>query len=205
MFCKIDQRKNEAIFLYKDKKFTLKQVGNEFCCSAETVRRRFEEWGIKIRKTGEYLKGVKKTDNHRLKLKNNLDRIRPKAIQKSKELWSSFNGEKISRKEFLNKIREKAIIERKKISNSGSNNPKWKGGVSFSYFKQKVLARDGRICQICGYKEHPEIIEVHHIDGNHGNNDISNGIALCPNCHRIEEFKNKTFHTKLRRKKYETA
>ena len=51
--------------------------------------------------------------------------------------------------------------------------------------KIKYMHKQG-FCSICGYKEHPDILEVHHIiarkDG--GNDDIDNLILLCPNCHR---------------------
>lgn len=37
---------------------------------------------------------------------------------------------------------------------------------------------------MCGYKEEPRILEVHHKDENRSNNDIHNLCILCPNCHR---------------------
>ena len=36
-------------------------------------------------------------------------------------------------------------------------------------------------CEICGSSEN---LEVHHIDFNHGNNDVSNLITACESCHR---------------------
>ena len=172
---KIDTYRDNAIFEYKTGE-TLKQLGKKYGCNAETVKRRFVEWGIEIKNRGWNMIGKEKLPEHKQKLIDHLNRIRPLAIIASKD----GNGKRFK----------------------GSNNPKWKGGVSTQYFKQKVLARDGRVCQICGYKEHPEIIEVHHIDSNHSNNVLENGIAVCPNCHRIEEFKRNTFHTKLRPKRY---
>jgi len=38
-------------------------------------------------------------------------------------------------------------------------------------------------CEMCGYKEHLEILQVHHIDGNRKNNKLENLMILCPNCH----------------------
>ena len=35
-------------------------------------------------------------------------------------------------------------------------------------------------CECCGYKE---VLDLHHIDENHRNNDPSNHSVLCPNCH----------------------
>ncbi len=37
-------------------------------------------------------------------------------------------------------------------------------------------------CQRCGLRE-PEILHVHHLDGNRKNNRDENLIVLCPNCH----------------------
>lgn len=44
----------------------------------------------------------------------------------------------------------------------------------------------GRKCENCGAEEwlgQPINLEVHHIDGNHYNNELSNLQLLCPNCH----------------------
>lgn len=43
-----------------------------------------------------------------------------------------------------------------------------------------------RQCSRCGYDEYPQIIQVHHKDGDRNNNDIINLEPLCPNCHAIE-------------------
>lgn len=45
-----------------------------------------------------------------------------------------------------------------------------------------------RVCNKCGYDEHPEILEVHHKDKNRENNIIGNLEVLCPNCHKVEHF-----------------
>ena len=38
-------------------------------------------------------------------------------------------------------------------------------------------------CAICGYKASRAALEVHHIDGNHNNNDAGNLLVLCRLCH----------------------
>lgn len=41
-------------------------------------------------------------------------------------------------------------------------------------------------CSRCGFEaEHPCQLDVHHLDGNHGNNDPDNLDTLCANCHRM--------------------
>jgi hypothetical protein len=39
-------------------------------------------------------------------------------------------------------------------------------------------------CAVCGYDEDVRILEVHHKDEDHSNNDLNNLCILCPNCHR---------------------
>lgn len=39
-------------------------------------------------------------------------------------------------------------------------------------------------CMLCGYDEHP-ILCVHHIDGDRCNNELTNLLVVCPNCHAI--------------------
>lgn len=43
-------------------------------------------------------------------------------------------------------------------------------------------------CNRCGYAKIVEILEVHHIDRDRGNNTLDNLEILCPNCHQEEHF-----------------
>lgn len=45
--------------------------------------------------------------------------------------------------------------------------------------KAKIIEIVGK-CQCCGYSE---VLDLHHIDGNHYNNDPNNHLIICPNCH----------------------
>lgn len=49
----------------------------------------------------------------------------------------------------------------------------------------RIIAASGaeRKCAICGSSEQ---IEVHHLDGVHRNNDLSNLVYLCADCHRTK-------------------
>lgn len=53
--------------------------------------------------------------------------------------------------------------------------------------KSKEESRSVKNCQDCG-KEHKRL-ELHHKDGDHGNNEPENLIVLCPSCHKKEEYK----------------
>ena len=49
-----------------------------------------------------------------------------------------------------------------------------------------IINLRGRKCENCGLTEwqgKPINLEIHHIDGNHHNNELENIQLLCPNCH----------------------
>lgn len=78
-----------------------------------------------------------------------------------------------------------------------------KGNGKYTY-RRLVLENVEKVCTKCGYKEHPEILEVHHKDRNRNNNDIDNLELLCPNCHMWEHYiqkdgryKNKGVHVPM--------
>ena len=62
-----------------------------------------------------------------------------------------------------------------------------------SHILKLKLIREGikeKKCEICGastWQEKELPLELHHIDGNHYNNDFNNLQILCPNCHSIQE------------------
>ena len=52
--------------------------------------------------------------------------------------------------------------------------------------REQVLFDQQYCCNKCGIKEWqgmPIVLEMHHKDGNHSNDDKSNLEGLCPNCH----------------------
>ena len=63
---------------------------------------------------------------------------------------------------------------------SGENHPGYTGGQ----YRNNAFKFYPNECAVCGYKEEPRILEVHHKDENRSNNDIHNLCILCPNCHR---------------------
>ena len=54
---------------------------------------------------------------------------------------------------------------------------------SAEYRRNAFLAYSHK-CAICGYEDEEDVLEVHHIDSNRKNNNISNLIILCPICHK---------------------
>lgn len=107
------------------------------------------------------------------------------------------------KQETLNKYLKQMGIEYK---GQQSKKGQYKGGMEYRpalyYIENHIplashklklkLFRDGikeQKCEICGAsswqgKELP--LELHHIDGNHYNNDLFNLQILCPNCHSIQ-------------------
>ncbi|MCH8834068.1 MAG: HNH endonuclease [Thaumarchaeota archaeon] len=53
-------------------------------------------------------------------------------------------------------------------------------------------------CKFC--KIRLEFPDFDHIDGNSSNNDVSNCVALCPNCHRKRHRKKKVDQRKMKNK-----
>lgn len=47
-------------------------------------------------------------------------------------------------------------------------------------------------CNNCNYSKNINLLEVHHIDTNHKNNQLENLIILCPTCHEEQHYLTKT-------------
>lgn len=69
---------------------------------------------------------------------------------------------------------------------SGDLSNNWKGG--FWTYKKNAIKTYGSVCNRCKYDKVPDILQVHHIDHNHSNNELTNLEVLCPNCHAIEHW-----------------
>lgn len=63
------------------------------------------------------------------------------------------------------------------------------GTGAFRYREILADVRPLTSCERCGFNRVLEIIQVHHIDRNHDNNDPVNLVWLCPNCHEEDHFK----------------
>lgn len=52
-----------------------------------------------------------------------------------------------------------------------------------SIYRDKAFRNKKAKCEKCGYERHKQCLQVHHIDHNRDNNDISNLQILCLVCH----------------------
>jgi len=59
-------------------------------------------------------------------------------------------------------------------------------------YRRRALDYYDNQCSLCGYKKYPQVLHVHHIDGDRANSNIENLIILCPTCHTEKHFENKT-------------
>jgi hypothetical protein len=57
-------------------------------------------------------------------------------------------------------------------------------GTGLTRYRTKALEFYGKECSICGY-DNEHALEVHHIDEDRSNNDITNLKVLCANCHTL--------------------
>jgi hypothetical protein len=64
------------------------------------------------------------------------------------------------------------------------------------YARIKIFEKANNRCELCGWDTYPQVLEVHHKDRNHKNNDANNLIALCPICHRLEHYKSSKWHSR---------
>ena len=72
----------------------------------------------------------------------------------------------------------------------GDKHPNWTN--SHRTYRTKAFKYKEKVCEVCGYNKYPEILEVHHIDGDRRNNELSNLQIVCPTCHAEIHFKEKS-------------
>lgn len=63
---------------------------------------------------------------------------------------------------------------------------------SYQALKIRLLNARGKMCERCGYEKY-EILQVHHKDKNHANNNLGNLELICPNCHYEEHYLEKSW------------
>lgn len=62
--------------------------------------------------------------------------------------------------------------------------PEHYNSIADSQYRKRAFKEYLHECASCGWDEDDFILEVHHKDSNHDNNEIGNLMILCPICHR---------------------
>jgi hypothetical protein len=99
-------------------------------------------------------------------------------ICKDGRIWGQNNS--YHKPEYIEKQREKKV---------GSRNPNWKGGISTTLTKtirKLVFNFYPNVCYLCGSKKN---LEIHHLDRNRKNNQLSNLRIICRSCHNSIQFR----------------
>lgn len=201
-------KKDELENYINTEKLSLYQIAKKFGTSEGTVRRAIKKLGIERTsyKTGnrkivstsdeEFSKIVSESKsisevlrktgyepiggNHRT-CKNRIKRLGLDISHFTGQLWSkgkTVDGDGI----FVPNAHTLEDILSNKVNNVKSNTLKERL-ISAGYKERK--------CECCGlstWNGKPIPIELHHIDGNHNNNSLSNLQILCPNCHAQTDF-----------------
>jgi hypothetical protein len=68
---------------------------------------------------------------------------------------------------------------------------------SYKRLKIRLLRIRGNNCERCRYNKF-EILQVHHKDKNHSNNELKNLELICPNCHYEEHYLKSSWLNKLK-------
>ena len=56
-------------------------------------------------------------------------------------------------------------------------------GIGKTTYRDLAFRAYPHECEICGWNEDEDVLEVHHIDSNRANSNLDNLIILCPTCH----------------------
>jgi hypothetical protein len=54
-------------------------------------------------------------------------------------------------------------------------------------YRKLAFKQYDALCAHCGFGV-SAVLEVAHIDGNRGNNELANLVILCPNCHKMHDL-----------------
>lgn len=168
--CLLTINDDQLIKLYET--LSVNEIADLYNCPYGTVLRRLKQLGI-----FESHKNDK--DLHKYN-KNHTDESYKKMSQTIKEQYK--NGRIVWNK-WLNEsnpsVKKQGDALRKYHHNNkfGKDNSNYKTGIGM----YKRLKEDIVFCEICGSDEN---LEVHHLDKNRNNNELSNLIKVCRNCHR---------------------
>lgn len=100
-----------------------------------------------------------------------------------KEIWKTMSEINNSKSGNVFCSRSCATSLNNSLYKTKENHPNYINGSSFRYREDAFKVYEHK-CLVCGWNEDKRILEAHHIDENHSNNNIHNLCLLCPTCHR---------------------
>lgn len=66
-----------------------------------------------------------------------------------------------------------------------ASNLRWSDNpLSHRQRRPRLLESSNHCCQKCGYNDFPELLDIHHNDGDHSNNKWENLRVVCVRCHQ---------------------
>lgn len=155
----------------------------------------------RARKISSTMKGYEKSEEHKRSLSDSIkkkyredDEYRKKQEKTFEKMHNATRGKK-PWNYGLTKNDHSSIEEgSRKLSilyKDKSKTPNWKGGVSYEPYpiefsfelKHAIKLRDNYRCRNCSQRKLNKDLHVHHIDYCKENNDKSNLITLCDECH----------------------
>jgi hypothetical protein len=123
---------------------------------------------------------------------------RPEHSEYLKQWWLDHPEEiEKARIRGIERVSDKAYLNKLSDAFRGENNPNWRGGQSqkpYKHFYKKlklvIRTRDNYTCQLCGKTEHElgYTLSIHHIDFDKGNTNETNLITLCKSCNSKVNF-----------------
>jgi len=66
----------------------------------------------------------------------------------------------------------------------------WSKYTKAAHFKRHLIKERGHKCEYCkneSWMDNPITLEIHHLDGNRTNNELTNLQLLCCNCHALTD------------------
>ena len=164
---------------YIDKRQSMREIGERYGCSINTIEHRLNEYGIPIRTGGETLKGKATTRQNRFKIPIPRETLRRLYIDNSLSCgdigkkYGCDSGIIRHRLDFFGIPRRNHILAMQ-LAIGGDRNTNWRGGITAVYDKLRnnfkyrlwrsdVFHRDNFVCQDCSKRG--GMLHAHHLKG----------------------------------------
>lgn len=138
------------------------------------------------------VKGKKFTEEHRRHISESKKGVSrgPLSEETKRKLSESKKGNQYCKGHIQSEDHKRKTSEAKKEFYRNINNYVYDPDAPQPEYRRKAIETYGYVCSGCGKTQ--GMLVVHHLDGNHANDDITNLVVLCEGCHcRIHPNKTK--------------